>query len=223
MIPFSDRWISLASLGTDVTVGNDAGKHATFLRRIGTVGTIDRDPLALWVPIACPAVRFDPLTEAHREPLRARCGEDLAIWKMYVLSYDPDHFDESYTALLTNPARLPFAVLVDDEVVGMTAWIDTDARHLTAEIGNTYIAPRWRGGRVNGAMKTMMFAHGFACGLKRMYLSVDTRNERSQAACRKVGATLEGVLRNHKITWTGYLRDSAIFSVVERDRERLGL
>jgi RimJ/RimL family protein N-acetyltransferase len=56
-----------------------------------------------------------------------------------------------------------------------------------------------------------------------MYFSVDTRNQRSQAACRKIGATFEGVLRNHMITWTGYQRDSAIFSVVERDRERMGL
>jgi RimJ/RimL family protein N-acetyltransferase len=184
---------------------------------------IDRDPLGLWVPLACPEVRFEPLTEAHREPLRARCAEDLAIWEMYAVSYDPEHFDESFDGLLTSPARLPFAILVGDELIGMTAWIDVDPRHLTAEIGSTYIAPAWRGGRVNGAMKRMMFAHGFDRGLKRMMLSVDTRNARSQSACGKVGATFEGVLRNHKITWTGYLRDSAIFSVVERDRAALGL
>ena len=71
-------------------------------------------------------------------------------------------------------------------------------------------------------MKRLMISHGFACGLKRMQFAVDVRNERSQAACRKIGATFEGVLRNHMITWTGHLRDSAIFSVVERDRERLG-
>ena len=72
-------------------------------------------------------------------------------------------------------------------------------------------------------MKRLLFEHGFACGLKRIQLCVGVRNARSQAACRKVGATCEGVLRNHMITWTGHERDSAIFSVVERDRERLGL
>ncbi len=184
---------------------------------------MSRDPLGLWVPLACPQVQLEPLTEAHREILRARCAEDLAIWEMYAVSYGPDHFDETFASLLANPARLPFAILAGDDVIGMTAWIDADTRHLSAEIGNTYIAPRWRGGRVNGAMKRMMFAHGFARGLKRMFLNVDTRNARSQAACLKVGATFEGVLRNHRITWTGYLRDSAIFSVVERDREGLGL
>lgn len=72
-------------------------------------------------------------------------------------------------------------------------------------------------------MKRLMLAHGFARGLKRMFFSIDTRNQRSQAACAKIGATFEGILRNHMITWTGYARDSAIYSVVERDREKLGL
>jgi RimJ/RimL family protein N-acetyltransferase len=182
-----------------------------------------RDPLGLWVPLSESEVALEPLTEAHREALRAVCAEDPAIWELYAVSYDSDHFDESFAALLANPARLPFAIMVGRELAGMTAWIDADPRHLSAEIGNTYMAPCWRGGRVNGAMKRMMFAHGFACGLKRMFLSVDTRNTRSQAACRKVGATFEGVLRNHRVTWTGYERDSAIFSVVERDRKGLGL
>ena len=35
--------------------------------------------------------------------------------------------------------------------------------------------------------------------------------------------TFESAARNHMITWTGYERDSAIYSVVERDREKLGL
>jgi RimJ/RimL family protein N-acetyltransferase len=184
---------------------------------------LSRDPLGLWVPLECPEVALVPLTEQHREALRDACAEDLPIWEMYAVSYDPAHFDESFAALLANPARLPFAILVGGALAGMTAWIDVDTRHLSAEIGNTYIAPGRRGGLVNGAMKRMLFAHGFARGLKRMFLNVDTRNARSQAACRKVGATFEGVLRNHRITWTGYERDSAIFSVVERDRERLGL
>jgi RimJ/RimL family protein N-acetyltransferase len=142
---------------------------------------------------------------------------------MYGISYDPEHFDESFTALLESPVRLPFAMLVQGELAGVTAWIEPDLKHMRAEIGNTYIRPKFRGGTYNGTMKRLLFAHGFACGLKRMSLHVDIRNQRSQAACRKVGATFEGVLRNHMITWTGYQRDTAIFSVVERDRERLGL
>ena len=181
------------------------------------------DPLGLLAVLDADELRLEPLEERHREALREACAEDPAIWQIYAISYAPAQFDASFEALLANPARLPFAVLVDGELAGMTSWIDAHVQRRSAEIGNTYIRPRFRGGAVNAAMKKLLFAHGFACGLKRIQLCVDIRNERSQAACRKIGATFEGVLRNHMITWTGHDRDTAVFSVVERDRERLGL
>lgn len=180
------------------------------------------DPLGLLTVLTDGDLRLEPLREDHRDALKAACAQDLNIWAMYGVSYGPDHFDESFDQLLQSPARLPFAVMVNGQVAGMTAWIDANPRWMSAEIGTTYLVPAARGGHVNGRMKHLLIAHGFACGLKRMQLCVDTRNQRSQAACRKIGATLEGILRNHMITWTGYLRDSAIFSIVERDRERLG-
>ena len=180
-------------------------------------------PLGLSAVLEEGTLRLEPLEERHRESLRAACAEDEAIWQMYGLSYDAAHFDESFAGLLANEARLPLAILVSAELAGMTAWITPDAKNLSAEIGNTYSRPKFRGGGVNGPLKRLMLRHGFACGLKRMFFSIDTRNERSQGACAKIGATREGVLRNHMITWTGYERDSAIYSVVERDREKLGL
>jgi RimJ/RimL family protein N-acetyltransferase len=181
------------------------------------------DPLGLLAPLTDGDLALVPLEEGHREALRAACAEDPEIWQIYALSYAPAQFDESFTGLLESPARLPFAVMLGGALAGMTAWIDPDPKRLSAEIGNTYLRPTFRGSTVNGRQKRLLFAHGFACGLKRIQLTVDVRNARSQAACRKVGATLEGVLRNHLITWTGHDRDSAVFSVVERDRERLGL
>lgn len=181
------------------------------------------DPLGLLAVLEDGDLRLEPLEEGHRECLRQACAEDEAIWQMFGISYDRDHFDESFTRLLANPDRLPFAIKVGTEVAGLTSWIGAHPQWLTAEIGNTYLRPRFRGGHVNTPVKRMMLAHGFARGLKRMFFSIDTRNERSQAAVRKIGATFEGVLRNHMITWTGHLRDSAIYSIVERDRERLGL
>jgi RimJ/RimL family protein N-acetyltransferase len=184
---------------------------------------VKADPLGLHAVLEQGSLRLEPLDERHREDLREACAEDLSIWEMYAISYGPEHFDASFDKLLTNPERLPFAIFVDGEIAGMTAWIGTHVDWRSSEIGNTYLRPKHRGGQVNGPLKRLMLAHGFACGLKRMFFSVDTRNQRSQAACRKIGAQLDGVLRNHMITWTGYERDSAIYSVVERDREGLGL
>lgn len=181
------------------------------------------DPLGLMVDLEEGGLRLQPLTDEHHDALQAACAEDLAIWEIYAVPYGPEHFDASFAALLANPARLPFAVFVDGEMAGMTCWIDADPWRRSAEIGNTYLRPKFRGGAINGTKKRLLFAHGFSCGLKRISLHVDSRNQRSQAACRKVGATFEGILRNHMITWNGYERDTAVFSVVERDREKLGL
>lgn len=183
---------------------------------------IKDDPLGLLSVLEQSDLRLEPLREDHRADLKTACAEDLDIWQMYGISYGPDHFDASFDMLLASPARLPFAIVSGGNLAGMTAWIDANPRWLSAEIGNTYLSPRYRQNKINGLMKRLLIAHGFACGLKRIQLCVDVRNERSQAACRKIGATFEGILRNHMVTWTGHPRDTAVFSIVERDRERLG-
>jgi N-acetyltransferase len=48
----------------------------------------------------------------------------------------------------------------------------------------------------------------------RVQFRVDTRNLRSQAAVLKLGAVKEGVLRRDRLTWTGYIRDTAYFSIL---------
>ena len=181
------------------------------------------DALGLSQPLVDGTLRVEPLREEHREALRAACAEDLEVWALYAVSYDPPHFDQSFERLLHHPARLPMFLSVDGECLGMTAWINPDPTMRTVEIGNTFLRPKFRGGVFNGRLKRLLFTHAFSRGLKRIQLCVDVRNLRSQAACRKVGATFEGVLRNHLITWTGHERDTAVFSVVERDRARLGL
>jgi RimJ/RimL family protein N-acetyltransferase len=44
---------------------------------------------------------------------------------------------------------------------------------------------------------------------------VDTRNLRSQAAVARLGAVKERILRRDRLTWTGYFRDTAYFSILE--------
>lgn len=55
-----------------------------------------------------------------------------------------------------------------------------------------------------------------------MQLTVDSRNERSQAAVAKLGAVREGVLRRHLVTWTGHLRDTVVFSIIDTEWPDVG-
>ena len=172
---------------------------------------------ALSQPPSQGTLRLDRLTERHREPLRAACAEDRAIWPIYSVSYDPDHFDASFSALLANPKRIAFALNDHDRLAGVSAYLDHDEVRQVVEIGNTYLRPAVRGTGLNMRLKRLMIGHAFACGIRRVEFRVDDRNARSKAAVAKIGGTLEGILRADRVTWTGHVRDTALFSILARE------
>lgn len=163
-------------------------------------------------------LRLEPLAELHREGLRAACAEDDAIWDIYPFSYRDDAFDPQFDRMLAGGrARRCYAILSAGEIVGMTAWIEHGAEGHSIEIGNTYIVPRLRGSGFNTRLKRLMLDHAFAQGLMRVAFKVDEINTRSQAAVLKLGCTKEGVMRAERVTWTGRLRDTAIFSILAEE------
>ena len=48
----------------------------------------------------------------------------------------------------------------------------------------------------------------------RIEFRVDTRNTRSCRAVEKLGCTRDGVLRANRRTWTGFVRDTAVYSLL---------
>ena len=95
----------------------------------------------------------------------------------------------------------------------------------TLEIGGTYYRPELRGGAVNPAAKRLLMAHAFESGARRVQYKVDAINARSRAAVLKLGAIQEGILRQDRVTWTGRVRDTVVFSILADEwpavRERL--
>jgi RimJ/RimL family protein N-acetyltransferase len=169
----------------------------------------------LYVPLTDGEIRLEKLVEDHREPLRAACAEDQEIWTIYPVSYLGKHFDPNFGLMVHGiGGRQPYAISNGDELVGMTAWIAEGAPGWTVEIGNSYIVPRLRGTGFNSRLKRLMMDHAFACGIKRMVYKVDNINERSKAAVLKLGCTQEGLLRQDRLTWTGRIRDTAVFSIL---------
>jgi len=154
------------------------------------------------------------LAEAHRQPLRAACAQDRDIWRIYATSYDPEHFDESFDLLMSRPKWQAFAILLGGEIAGMSAFIGIDPERGALEIGNTYYIPRLRGTGFNRRVKDLMLARAFGCGFRRVEFRVDARNARSQAAMAKIGGVREGVIRQDRITWTGHVRDTVLFSIL---------
>lgn len=175
----------------------------------------------LYVPLRDGDLHLEPIAETHREPLRAACAEDQEIWEIYPFSYLGDAFDPQFDLMLRRDRpRHCYVICNEDEVVGMTAWIEHGAPGHSIEIGNSYIIPRLRGTGLNRRIKTLMLDHAFGQGLMRVAFKVDEVNQRSQAAVLKLGCTREGLLRAERITWTGRLRNSVIFSILSHEWQR---
>jgi len=165
-------------------------------------------------PMRDEAVRLELLAEEHREALRSACAEDPDIWSVYPISFAGAAFDPNFDACLEGRNAAAFAVFDGERLVGMTSYLRVDETNRSLEIGRTYIAPSVRGTDLNRRMKCLMLDRAFRHGFARVELRVDTRNTRSIAAVEKLGAVHEGTLRRNRVTWTGFVRDTAIYAIL---------
>ena len=154
-------------------------------------------------------------SDKHREALRAACAEDRDVWEIYANNFGPDGFDGSIERYTSNPNNRTFVLFEGDEFAGMSSYLGIDEGRQVLEIGGTYYSPHLRGTGFNRRVKDMMLKRAFDCGIRRVEFRVDMRNGRSQAAMKKLGAVREGVLRADRITWTGHVRDTALFAILK--------
>jgi RimJ/RimL family protein N-acetyltransferase len=166
-------------------------------------------------PMTGDGCRAELFTEAHREALKAACAEDREIWDIYANNFDPDGFDKSIETYTSNPRNRTFVLYDGDELAGMSSYLGIDEGRQVLEIGGTYYRPHLRGTGFNRRVKNMMLKRAFDCGIRRVEFRVDIRNQRSQAAMKKLGAVREGVMRADRITWTGHVRDTVLFAILK--------
>lgn len=163
-------------------------------------------------------VRLEPIAEAHRDDLRAACEADPATWtELYPFSWVFEHFEPTWDMLQRDTAAgrtIGFAVVAGGRCRGITCYSSIDPANASLEIGGTYYHPDLRGGAVNPAAKRLLLANAFEAGARRVQFKVDAVNARSRAAVLKLGAVQEGMLRQDRVTWTGRVRDTVIFSIL---------
>ncbi len=103
-------------------------------------------------------------------------------------------------------------------VIGSTRFMNIDRVNRRVEIGSTWIAPAWQRTAVNTEAKYLMLRHAFEVWkCIRVELKTDALNQKSRNAILRIGAKEEGTLRRHVITWTGRVRDSVYFSILDNE------
>jgi RimJ/RimL family protein N-acetyltransferase len=163
-------------------------------------------------------VRLEPFAPELKEEVRAAVDCDPGAWAIMPVNPMGHGFESFWTSTCGAPLEQRMAYAIrrrpDARVVGMSSFLMISASQRSVEIGGTFLHPEARSGFVNPAAKMLMLDYIFRCGAIRVQFNIDARNVRSQAAVAKLGAVREGVLRRNRITWTGYVRDTVVFSIL---------
>ena len=164
-------------------------------------------------------VTLEPLTQAHHDDLVAAASDGEA-WRQWTTSIPEPagmHAEiERRLGLAVAGTMLPFAVLdATGHAVGMTSYMDIDAANRRVEIGSTWYRPAVRRTGLNTEAKRLLLTHAFE-DLHAIAVEFRTHffNHASRHAIERLGAKLDGVLRNHRLGPEGTIRDTCAYSII---------
>lgn len=167
-------------------------------------------------------VRLEPLTPAHL-PALAEVGLDPSTWTWTIarprdLDGLRDWLDGTLAAAASG-GEVPFATVdrATGRPIGSTRFLSIVPEHRRLEIGWTWVGRGWQRTGANREAKLLQLEHAFERldpPANRVEFKTDARNEPSRAALLGIGATFEGIFRDHMIMPEGPLRSSAWYSVV---------
>lgn len=161
-----------------------------------------------------------PLSTDHTPALEA-AARDGELWKLWYTTVPaPENMAREIDrrlALLASNSMLPFTVLDPAGVpVGMTTYMNVDAATPRVEIGSTWYASRVQRTGLNTECKLMLLSHAFeSLGCVAVEFRTHVLNTQSRRAIERVGAKLDGILRNHMRMPNGTMRDTVVYSIIE--------
>jgi N-acetyltransferase len=168
-------------------------------------------------------VSLVPLAHAHLDAL-AEAVKDGELWTLWYTSVpSPDRLRaeiDRRLELQKQGSMLPFAVIErsSNEAVGMTTFMHIDAVNRRLEIGSTWYRKRVQRSALNTECKLLLLTHAFE---QLDCIAVEFRthffNQQSRVAIERLGARLDGVLRQHQVAGNGTLRDTCVYSIVDRE------
>jgi RimJ/RimL family protein N-acetyltransferase len=168
-------------------------------------------------------VSLVPLAHSHHDEL-VRAVKDGELWNLWftrVPTPDAMRADMDRRFDLQNKgSMIPFAVIEKSsaEAVGVTAFTNIDALNRRVEIGSTWYRKRVQRTGLNTECKLLMLIHAFE---QWKCIAVEFRthflNRQSRTAIERLGAKLDGVLRQHQLVGNGTLRDTCVYSILDRE------
>ena len=167
-------------------------------------------------------VSLTPLAQAHASDLAEASADGNLHELWYTMVPSPKDIPaeiDRRLALQTAGSMMPFAILdPSGKAVGMTTYMNVDAANRRVEIGSTWYRKSVQRGPMNTECKLLMLRHAFE-NLDCIVVEFRTHfmNVSSRRAIERLGAKLDGVLRNNMIMKNGSLRDTAVYSILAHE------
>ena len=165
-------------------------------------------------------VHLAPLRINHLSGLTAAV-QDGELWKLWYTSVpEPEKMEEEIArrlALQNAGSMMPFTVVeqTTGRIVGMTTFMHMDRANRRVEIGSTWYARSVQRTGLNTEAKWLLLTHAFE---RMLCIAVEFRthffNLESRRAIERLGAKLDGILRNHSVARNGTLRDTCVYSIL---------
>jgi RimJ/RimL family protein N-acetyltransferase len=184
-------------------------------------------PLQIVMPVTLEgsAVRLEPIRREHAEifwEVSKDSLDEIFQWIPYRMKTRED-FQRLVEKIFEEQERgesVAFATVDrrSGQVIGSTRFMNIDRANRRVEIGSTWIIPARQRTGVNTEAKFLMLRQAFEVWkCFRVELKTDALNQRSRNAILRIGAKEEGTLRRHVLTWTGRVRDSVYFSILDSE------
>jgi RimJ/RimL family protein N-acetyltransferase len=163
---------------------------------------------------------LEPLAPAHHDGLVA-ASQDGELWRLwYTVIPSPETMKaeiDRRLKLQAAGATLPFAIIdnASNAPVGMTNYLNVDAANRRVEIGGTWYATRVQRSAINTECKLALLTHAFeTLGCIAVEFRTHFFNQQSRRGIERLGAKLDGILRNHIIMPNGTYRDTCVYSII---------
>jgi RimJ/RimL family protein N-acetyltransferase len=168
-------------------------------------------------------VVLEPLQLVHESALLAAAA-DGALWNLS-LTVVPGagsmarYIEQAIAGRLAGTV-MPFAIVrrADNRVVGSTRFWKIDRSNRKLEIGHTWLSASVQRTGVNTEAKFLLLCHAFdVMDCVRVQFTTDELNDKFRAAILRIGAKLEGIVRQERIMPDGRKRNSVRFSIIDAE------
>jgi len=134
-----------------------------------------------------------PLAPGHWNELFAVASDPL-IWEQHPEHdrYEEDVFTVFFKEALESGGAFVIIDRQTHQIIGSTRFYGYDPKNSEIEIGWTFLARKYWGGRYNAEMKRLLLDHAFQF-VENVVFFVGENNVRSQKAMEKIGATKVGM------------------------------